>query len=422
MKQAKRFIPLSLITVFALILRLWNLNKPSGYIFDEIYYAKNAASLISNGVELNNAGEAEFVVHPPLGKWLIGLGIKVFGNNEFGWRISAALIGTICVVIIFLITQRLFNSFYLSHIAALLLALDGLNLVMSRIALLDIFLLFFILLIFYFYLANNFWLVGLFLGAAICVKWSGAYLIPIFLILSINLLQHKLFKEYLMRIIQLTLLPLAIYLISWSGWFGSNLGWGRNWAQSQGDLLIPDVVRSFWNYHAEILNFHSGLTEPHSYAANPWSWLILGRPTSFFYESPKNCGASNCSQEILAIGTPVLWWAGAIAIAVLIGFWINKRDAISNFIIVGLAATYLPWFLIQGRTTFFFYSVVIAPFLILALIYSFNKFLSDGYSRKWINLFVIVVFVNFIYFLPVLMGFEITYAEWLRRMWLPSWI
>lgn len=422
MRQVKRFLPLSLITVFALILRLWNLNKPSGYIFDEIYYAKNAASLISNGVELNNAGEAEFVVHPPLGKWLIGIGIKAFGNNEFGWRISAALIGTACVVLIFIITQRLFNSFYLSHIAALLLALDGLNLVMSRIALLDIFLLFFILLIFYFYLSNNFWLVGLFLGAATSVKWNGAYLIPIFLILSTNLLYGKFFKEYLIRVVQLTFLPLAIYLISWSGWFISNLGWGRNWAQSQGESVVPNGPRSFWNYHAEILNFHSGLTEAHPYAANPWSWLILGRPTSFFYESPKNCGASNCSQEILAIGTPVLWWAGAIAIPVLIGFWIAKRDAISNFIIIGLTATYLPWFLIQGRTTFFFYSVVIAPFLILAIIYLLNRYLLAGYAGKWINLFVIVIFLNFIYFLPVLMGFEITYAEWLRRMWLPSWI
>jgi dolichyl-phosphate-mannose--protein O-mannosyl transferase len=422
MKQAKRFIPLSLITVFALILRLWNLNKPSGYIFDEIYYAKNANSLIQNGVEINAAGEGEFVVHPPLGKWLIGIGIKVFGNNEFGWRISAALIGTVCVVLLFLITQRLFNSFYLSHIAALLMALDGLNLVMSRIALLDIFLLFFTLLIFYFYLTGNFWLVGLFLGAAISVKWSGAYLIPVLLILSMNLLRSRLFKEYLIRTVQLTLLPLAVYLISWSGWFTSNLGWGRNWAQSQGDSVVPDGIRSFWNYHLEILNFHSGLTESHSYAANPWNWLILGRPTSFFYESPKNCGESNCSQEILAIGTPVLWWAGAIAIAVLIGFWIAKRDSISNFIVLGLATTYLPWFLIQSRTMFYFYAVVIAPFLILAIIYSFNKFLLAGYARKWINLFVVVVFANFVYFLPVLMGIEITYSQWLSRMWLPSWI
>jgi dolichyl-phosphate-mannose--protein O-mannosyl transferase len=118
----------------------------------------------------------------------------------------------------------------------------------------------------------------------------------------------------------------------------------------------------------------------------------------------------------------VLWWAGAIAIAVLIGFWIAKRDSISNFIVLGLATTYLPWFLIQSRTMFYFYAVVIAPFLILAIIYSFNKFLSAGYARKWINLFVVATFANFVYFLPVLMGIEITYSQWLSRMWLPSWI
>ena len=89
--RLREIAPISLIITFALILRLWRLNLPTGYIFDEVYYAKNANSLIRNGVELNAQGEAEFIVHPPLGKWLIGIGIKIFGNDEFGWRISAAV-------------------------------------------------------------------------------------------------------------------------------------------------------------------------------------------------------------------------------------------------------------------------------------------------------------------------------------------
>jgi hypothetical protein len=110
------------------------------------------------------------------------------------------------------------------------------------------------------------------------------------------------------------------------------------------------------------------LAETHSYAANPWSWLILGRPTSFFYETPNGCGASSCSQEILAIGTPILWWAGIFAIALTFGFFVAHRDRISTVILAGIAGTYLPWFLIQGRTTFYFYAISILPFLILALI------------------------------------------------------
>ena len=154
-----QFGPIAAIFTFALALRLWRLNLPSGYIFDEVYYAKNAASLITTGVELNDQGESEFVVHPPLGKWLIGIGIRIFGNNEFGWRFSAAIFGSFAVLLIYLIVKKLFTSEFLSITAALLFALDGLNLVMSRVALLDIFLMLFILLAFYFLLLNNFGLI-----------------------------------------------------------------------------------------------------------------------------------------------------------------------------------------------------------------------------------------------------------------------
>lgn len=171
--RLREFAPITLILGFALTLRLWRLNQPKGYIFDEIYYAKNAASLVNDGVELNAQGDAEFVVHPPLGKWLIGLGIKAFGDNEFGWRISAALVGSATVLLIFMITKSLFNSLFLSNTAAALMSLDGLHLVMSRVALLDIFLMFFILLAFYLVLQNNLWLSGVVIGVAGATKWSA---------------------------------------------------------------------------------------------------------------------------------------------------------------------------------------------------------------------------------------------------------
>jgi dolichyl-phosphate-mannose--protein O-mannosyl transferase len=88
MDRLLRAWPISAILTFALSIRLWRLNQPSGYIFDEVYYAKNANSLISSAVELDGQGQAEFVVHPPLGKWLIAIGIRVFGNSEFGWRFA----------------------------------------------------------------------------------------------------------------------------------------------------------------------------------------------------------------------------------------------------------------------------------------------------------------------------------------------
>ena len=422
MKRARAYLPITIITAFGLLLRLWNLNKPKGYIFDEIYYAKNANSLITNGVELNSTNQAEFVVHPPLGKWLIGIGIKLFGNNEFGWRISAAIIGTASIVLIYLIALKLFDSIFLASLASAFLALDGLNLVMSRVALLDIFLMFFVLLAAYFLLSNQYWLSAIAIGAATGVKWSGAYLIPIFLLISINFVRSGLIKQLVIRLTQFILTPILIYLTTWLGWIFTNKGWDRNWAANQSDSFIPDVVRNLWHYHSEILNFHTGLNDEHSYSANPWSWLILGRPTSFYYQTPAGCGATSCAQEILAIGTPLLWWAATISLAVTIGFWLKQRDQISSFILTGVVVTYLPWFFFQNRTMFSFYAVTISPFLILALVYMISKLMQSGVKRELIYIFVFLVFINFIYFLPIFTGLEIPYAAWLNRMWLPSWI
>jgi len=409
----RHLAPISIIIGFALTLRLWRLNLPKGYIFDEVYYAKDAASLIAHGVELSEDGMAEFVVHPPLGKWLIGIGIKLFGNNEFGWRVIAAVVGSASVLLIYLIVQRLFNSLFLSNIAAALFALDGLHLVMSRVALLDIFLMFLILLSFYLILRDNLWLSGVIIGLASATKWSAVFVIPLLILLTVNLSRANL-ATWGKRFSQFVLTPIGIYLLSWSGWIFSSKGWARD----SGSNLFS----SLWNYHVEIMNFHRGLTEQHTYAANPWSWLVLGRPTSFYYETPKNCGAQSCSQEILAIGTPILWWAGIFAIAITVGLFIVNRDRISAFILAGIAGTYLPWFFIQNRTTFYFYAIAIFPFIVLALINVFNWALNNQINRKLIYGFVITVGINFIYFLPIFIGINIPYVDWLARMWLPSWI
>ena len=137
-----------------LAMRLWNLGSPKGFIFDELYYAKNAHSLLLHGVELDN-GKAEFIVHPPVGKWLIAGGIKLFGFHEFGWRFSSALVGSLSIVLIYFVAKALFDNYLYSSLAGGLTLLDGLHLVHSRTALLDIFLMFFLLLAFYFLLHSK---------------------------------------------------------------------------------------------------------------------------------------------------------------------------------------------------------------------------------------------------------------------------
>lgn len=405
--------PSMVITCLAFLLRIFNLSTPKGLVFDEIYYVDGARDYLKYGVEVSK-GAPEFVVHPPVGKWLIAAGIKLFGNHEFGWRIAVAVAGTFTVYLTARIAQRIFHENKWATLAALLMALDGLNLVMSRTALLDIFLTLFVL------LSVNAWLKGkylnfaLYLGLAMGSKWSAIYFVAIFLILEFVI------NRNLVRVLRVGITSIAIYIITWFGWFSSTLGWDRDAKSNPFSSLIY--------YHKEMLGFHTGLTEKHSYQANPWSWIVMGRPTSFFYESPKGCGAKNCAQEVLAIGTPLLWWLGAIALVVLIGvnlhnFAMRELDMGSLIPFLGILAGYLPWFFFQKRTVFTFYAVVFAPFLILAIVLLAKlAYEYDERLKFVIAIAVLAIAVNFLYFYPVFTGGITTYDAWYARMWWSSWI
>ena len=416
-----------LIAIGAFFLRVINLGNPKGFVFDEVYYVDGARDYLKYGVEVAGS-KPEFVVHPPVGKWCIALGIKIFGDNEFGWRITAAIAGTLVILIAARLAHELFYSPFLTAVTAALMACDGLLLVHSRTALLDLFLTLFILIAAYFWFRQQYWHAGFFFGLALATKWSALYFMALFGAVAVyKLVRANSVKESLrplgLRVVQFGFLPLTIYLFSWAGWFASDRGWDRTYASNPISSLIY--------YHKQMLDFHTSLIEKHSYQANPWGWLIMRRPTSFFYESPQGCGSKNCAQEVLALGTPALWWIATIAFLVLIGLWFwqlykRKIDSNLSFILLGVIAGYLPWFFFPKRTVFNFYSIVFEPFLILAIIYCAKLFIDKSKNPANAQVivlgFVAVVFLNFLYFLPLYLGEVITYAQWQMRMWFSSWI
>ncbi len=434
------------LAITALIFRIWHLGYPKGFIFDEVYYAQNANSLLHHGVELDpKSGSAEFIVHPPVGKWMIAAGIKIFGYHEFGWRISSALVGTAAIVMVFYIAKRLFNNYFLALSSGILMSADGLNLVMSRTALLDVFLMFFTVLGFLFLLRSQHFAAGISLGLATATKWSGVYYLIAYLafVLYVDYRHNRALEveksfvrtireKLITRITQYLVIPIMIYIWSWIGWFINTSGYDRNWADSQPHgfySFIPKPLRSLWHYHAEMWQFHTTLTTSHPYQANPWSWLIMSRPTSFYYEAPKGCGASTCAQEVLALGTPLLWWSGVFAVAITFGYWVSRREWQSGLLLLSLGAGYLPWFNWQKRTVFNFYTIAFEPFLILIIVYVLSKLLEPNdsgevsRSRRYMSYaYLGVIVLNFLYFLPLYLGRLITYSHWSSLMWLQSWI
>jgi dolichyl-phosphate-mannose--protein O-mannosyl transferase len=251
---------------------------------------------------------------------------------------------------------------------------------------------------------------ALLLGLALGTKWSAIYFIAAILIYLLVINRRR-------ALLYLPIIPIT-YFFTWSGWLISDKGWSRDYSSNP---LI-----SLFQYHREILNFHTGLTTEHSYEASPWNWLVLGRPTSFFYESPKSCGAESCSQEILAMGTPIIWWFGLIALFITLGYFITRRERGAGLILLALLSNYLPWLLFPERTTFYFYAIAFLPYLILAITYSIKLYLEDEAKqpKRIQNVYAALglTALIFAYFAPVYLGIVLTYDDWYSRMWLPSWI
>ena len=457
-------------TGLAALLRLPYLGQPHAIIFDETYYVKDSLALLSFGHErkviegadatlLASNGEnfqsiftdtASYIVHPPVGKWVIASGEAIFGATPFGWRIAIAILGILSVLLTARIARRLTNSNFIGTVAGLLLTLDGLHIAMSRTALLDTSLSFFALCAFGFLIIdrdsansgnskNWRWAMVVALGLACATKWSGVYFAAAFGILMLvwdyerrskrlEGLTAWFVKDFLPALL-MPLVIIAIYISSWVGWFQSAGGWNRNWAQeNDATSWLPDSLISLLHYHQDMLSFHTNLVTPHSYASNPWTWPLMIRPTSFYYETNPTCGADKCSQEVIPLGNPLIWWAGAIALGVIVYFAVARRHSAALPIAVAFAAGWVPWLFFSERTTFSFYSVVFIPYTVMALaltLYLANQNLQSDkpIAWRWPTLsFVIACAILTAFFYPILAGHSISYELWHLRMWLPTWV
>ncbi|MFH8789444.1 dolichyl-phosphate-mannose--protein mannosyltransferase [Streptomyces roseoverticillatus] len=508
-----------LVTLFAGLLRFWHLGSPKAVIFDETYYAKDAWALWKYGYEAKWPDDINdkviggwsdvpdapgYVVHPPVGKWVIGLGEWLFGLNPVGWRFMVALLGTLSVLMLCRIGRRLFRSTFLGCLAGALMAVDGLHFVMSRTSLLDSVLMFFVLAAFGCVLVDRDrsrarlaaalpvgadgvacpdeavgdglrlglrpWRIaaGVFLGLACATKWNGVVFLAAFGLMIVlwdaaarrTAGARRPFVSALRRDVPwafLSTVPVAVavYLASWTGWFANSgtysekngwqhSGYYRHWAENDGgygtDGFLSGVLnplRSLWKYEQEVWNFNTTLSSPHTYQSNPWSWLVQARPVSYFYESPKpgedGCpvdATDKCAREVLALGTPLLWWAACFALAYLLYRWALRRDWRAGAVLCGVAAGYLPWFLWQERTIFVFYAVVFLPFLCLTLAMMIGAVLGPpGSSERrrvagavGAGTLVLLIAWNFIYFWPIYTGHAIPIEAWRNRMWFDSWI
>ena len=434
-------------------------------------------------LDVFNPDVGDMAVHGPVGKWVIAAGMSLLGpESSVGWRLSMCVLGILSIVMVGRIARRLLSSSQLGTIAALLLAVEGHHFVHSRTGLLDMSVMFFALAAFGALLLDRDrtrallahrmplergrepnwlgpslglrpwrWVAGISLGLCAATKWSGLYFLVVFGLMTVLWdvsarraagVRHHWFagvvKDGIPAFAVVVGSAVVAYCLSWVGWFRSPHGYNRGWALSNPAAApftwVPDSVRSWWNLHAQILEFHKGLSSPHPYQSDPWSWIVMGRPTSFFAEYPKlgedGCTVDMCAKVINPIGTPTIWWAGAAALVVLGFRWALRRDWRAGAILAGYAGGYFPWFLLGERTIYQFYAVSFVPFVVLAVTYLCGLVIGSPHASAHrrmvgsaaVGSYLVLTVLIFTWFLPIYTAQVVNYQTWWVHMWLPSWV
>jgi len=490
-----------LVTLLAAVLRFWNLGHPQAIIFDETYYVKDAWTLLHHGYESTwpeNADEdfargdtdifldePNYVVHPPLGKWMIALGMAAFGaDSAFWWRASTALAGTVAVFVLALVARRLWPSTIVAVIAAFLFAVDGNAIVMSRVALLDNWVMLFALVGFWFVLIDRdrsrreldrrleraradgrdphygpaIWTrpwvfaAGAAFGAACAVKWSGLWFLAafgVYLVIVDALARRRAGVPFWLTgavlkqgpVTFLLYVPVAavVYLASWTGWLVTDGGYSRHWADDLQNRAtgffswVPPVFQSLWHYHQSAYSYHVGVHGDHPSQSSPLTWLFMFKPTNMYFADTKDgsggCGADTCWSSIIGIGNPLIWWAAALACLYLVYRLARYREWQVGAILLGLAAGYLPWLMYLDRTVFQFYSIAFQPYTMLALTAVIGLILGRRDDVRWRRergIATVAVFLGFVvlvsaFYYPIWTAVPVTPDFRQLHFWAPSW-
>jgi len=470
---------LAIVAAIAGGVRFYGLATPNERVFDEVYYSKDGclyAGYSWKECAIKSSDEKYWVrerdevgswVHPPMGKWMIAIGERLFGPNAFGWRFSAAVFGTATVVFTAAIALLLLKSALWTFVTGLLAATENLSFVQSRVALLDIFLAFWVVLGFFFLILDRRWIhirtvadrekrkeseeeplspepdtpgerpgvpaplwrpwrfaAGAAFGGACATKWSGAYALAGALILTLlwertrrsnagvgHPIGNTALHEAAGVVLALVLLPVVVYLGSYF----------RFWLEHG---IHPS---QFWALQNAMEDFHTTLSRvkdngdlTHPYESQPWTWFFVARPVNFYFK-----GAGG---EILDMGNPAIFWGSIAAIPYVAYSWWKKRDPRCGLLTVAVLTQWLPWFLWWDRVQFIFYMTPIVPFMVLACVYALRDLSDFQFRDSTVRAFrpvavgLVVLSVGlFTFFWPVLVGYPLNSEWWHARIWFPSW-
>ena len=414
-------------------------DKPThmnGMYFDEIYHGRTALEHLRNI-------RAYETTHPPLGKEIIAASIYFLGMTPFGWRFAGAVFGVLMLIVMYIFLKNVFGKTAISVCGTLLFGFDFMRFVQTRIATIDTYGVFFILLAYYFmcrYITTDadapfrtsvapLMLSGLFFGIGCASKWiviyAGIGLAVIYVIRLIQLSMHYndnerpgfslyLIKTLLFSVLFFMIIPAVVYCLSYIP-----IGLAKGMTVGGGMLWDREYYKAIWDNQVLMFTYHSGLVADHPYGSQWWQWILDARPIMYV-----NLTGGGMRSSFSAFGNPVVWWGGFMAMIGMAVRAVKYRDGKALFILIGYLSQLLPWVAIT-RVVFIYHYFPSTLFLVLALAHVFNTIHESarGYYRQAIYGYTASTGVVFAMFYPALTGITVPASyfrnllRWIPHMW-----
>ncbi|MEI8232147.1 MAG: phospholipid carrier-dependent glycosyltransferase [bacterium] len=389
------------ILFLATFLRFTNLAYPPTYIFDEVYHAFTAREYLHNHIEAWEwwttppKDVAYEWTHPPVAKYGMVVGMLLFGENSFGWRVGSATFGVISIFGLYLLVISLTKSKTIALLSAFLVSIEGLHLSQSRIAMNDIYMLCFFIWSLYLAVKSRWKYAAILYGLALASKWSALYgIVP----LAIIYLQSQQFKfnslilfRYSLFFVRYSLIALSVYVLTFAPFILA----GHTWAQ-------------WWELHRQMWYYHTHLVATHGYQSTPLQWLFDVRPVWYFVKY-----LEGHISNIYVLGNPAILWLGLVALVVQTKKLLNIQYSL--FVILFLIFT-VPWFF-SPRIMFFYHYLPSSVFLSVVLASCLNSI-----SKKSIFFILVLCSLSFIIIAPMLYGLPMSTHYWeVFFKFIPSW-
>lgn len=375
---------LIVILVLSAIIRLYRLDYPNRYMFDEVYHAYTAKEYLKGNKDAwspwgkSEPGVAFEWLHPPVEKEIMTVSMYLLSTTDaWAWRLPGALLGIFSIFLVYKLALLLFNYKTIAVLSAFIFSIDGLVFVQSRIGMNDIYLTTFILISVIFFLQKKYILASIFMGISLATKWPGIFLLMVYYPILF-------YQRQFSKLIYFILIPPLIYLISYTPYF-----------------LLGYQFSDFIELHRQIWWYQTNLKATHDYSSPWWSWPLNLYSVWYFVDYKDNSMAN-----IFASGNPVVFWAGAVSV-ILTSLEAFKRKSFNLLIIVaGFLVFWLPW-AFSPRIMFLYHFSPSVPFMCISLGYQLSQDLSDKKRRKLVFVLLTIMIISFTLFFPFFTGIHL---------------